>query len=362
MKNKVKLTDICKIEKGKQIDTTLLSDDKPFKYINGGIKESGYYFEYNTEGNTVTVSEGGASCGYVGFVEDRFWCGCHCYRLLDCKINPKYLYYSLKFNQEIIMDLRTGAAMPNIRKESFKNLELLIDDDTNNEEKIVAELDSIQQEIDFLETKMEAYKSAIQSRFNELFEDITERVHLSEWCDKITDGSHLPPKGVEKSDYLMLSSQNVFDVLTLDGARFLSKEDFDKENKRTDIQIGDVLLTIVGTIGRTHIVQEGEKFVFQRSVAVIKPKKNILDSRFLVAYLKTQDALDQFEISSHGTSQKGLYLSDLKQLEIPLADYETQKQFATFADLIDKLAKTAKERLELLLELLETKMSEHFGD
>ena len=64
----VKLREICRIEKGKQIDTSQLRTDSPYKYINGGIKESGYYHEYNTDSEAVLVSEGGASCGYVNYV------------------------------------------------------------------------------------------------------------------------------------------------------------------------------------------------------------------------------------------------------------------------------------------------------
>ena len=117
----VLLKDICTPEKGKQIDTNLLDDNNKYKYINGGIKESGYYSDFNTDKDVVIISEGGASCGYVNFVTEPFWCGCHCYRLVNVKIKPLYLYYVLKGNQEKIMSLRTGAAMPNIKKVVLRN-------------------------------------------------------------------------------------------------------------------------------------------------------------------------------------------------------------------------------------------------
>ena len=74
-------------------------------------------------------------------------------------------------------------------------------------------------------------------------------VPLSEVCTKITDGSHNPPERAE-GGRLMLSSQNVFDNrLDLSNHRFVSEEDFQRENKRTNVTPGDILLTIVGTIG-----------------------------------------------------------------------------------------------------------------
>ena len=138
-----KLSEICDIEKGRQIDTKLLDEKFPYKYINGGIKESGYFSEHNTQGKTVIVSEGGASCGYVNYIEEPFWCGCHCYRLTNAKVNEKYLYYVLKGNQDKIMKLRTGAAMPNIKKSSFANMILNITEEKSEQNTIVNDLDYI---------------------------------------------------------------------------------------------------------------------------------------------------------------------------------------------------------------------------
>ena len=59
---------------------------------------------------------------------------------------------------------------------------------------------------------------------------------IKDICTSITDGSHNPPQGIASSSYLMLSSKNVFDdKITLDEPRFLSEEDFAKENKRTNL-------------------------------------------------------------------------------------------------------------------------------
>ena len=52
-----KIKEICHLEKGKQIDTTLLSPANPYKYINGGTKESGLYTTYNKKRETVLISE-----------------------------------------------------------------------------------------------------------------------------------------------------------------------------------------------------------------------------------------------------------------------------------------------------------------
>lgn len=78
---------------------------------------------------------------------------------------------------------------------------------------------------------------------------------LKEICENITDGSHNPPSGIDSSEYLMLSSKNIFDdKITLEEPRYLSEEQFLAEDKRTCIKAGDVLMTIVGTVGRAAVV------------------------------------------------------------------------------------------------------------
>ena len=78
---------------------------------------------------------------------------------------PKYLYYALKGNQEKIMELRSGAAMPNIKKETFKNLVLSIDDDKNVQKSVVSSLDSIQTAIDSKKMQLLSLDELVKSRF-----------------------------------------------------------------------------------------------------------------------------------------------------------------------------------------------------
>ena len=89
---------------------------------------------------------------------------------------------------------------------------------------------------------------------------------------KIVDGDHNPPKGeLSKSDYLMLSSQNINNdrLVDLDRCRYLSKEKFEVENQRTNVSVGDILLTTVATLGRSCIFNGGVNVCFQRSVQII---------------------------------------------------------------------------------------------
>ena len=162
-----------------------------------------------------------------------------------------------------------------------------------------------------------------------------ENVNLENVCTKITDGSHNPPKGIDFSNYPMLSSQNINQQINFSNVRYLNESDFLRENKRTQVAKGDILVTIVGTIGRSVVVQD-EIITLQRSVAVIKPNSN-MNSYYINQYLKSETAQKQFSRKAHGSSQKGIYLGDLKKLQIPTPPIELQNQFADFVKHIDKL-------------------------
>lgn len=178
---------------------------------------------------------------------------------------------------------------------------------------------------------------------------MSRSLKLEQVCHKITDGSHNPPKGVEFSEYLMLSSKNILDgEITFEKPRFLKSEDFFSENKRTNIENGDVLLTIVGTIGRCAVVDEiKQAFTLQRSVAVLKPNKELILPKFLMFTLQNMTA--QFDAGARGVAQKGIYLKSLKQFEIIVPSLAEQQRIvakldAAFAE-IDKIATITEKKL-----------------
>ena len=114
------LVQICK---GKQLNGEFLSDEGKYYVMNGGITPSGYYDEYNTPAETISISEGGNSCGFVQYNEKPFWSGGHCYTLLqttDERIQYKFLYHFLKSKQDEIMALRIGSGLPNIQKKDIE--------------------------------------------------------------------------------------------------------------------------------------------------------------------------------------------------------------------------------------------------
>jgi restriction modification system DNA specificity subunit len=363
MNDKIKLKDACKIlngfafKSGKYVDSGIriirianvqkgyVEDERPVFYPNS---EESSIRDYMLEEDDLLLSLTG-NVGRVALLDKRWLPAAlnqrvACLRIKDDRIIKDYLYFALlsdKFENDCTESSK-GIAQKNMSTEWLKDYEIPLPSGQKQRE-IISSLKQLSMIIKNKTEQIQQLDDLIKARFVEMFGG-EQCAILQDLSDRITDGSHLPPKGVEKSDYLMLSSQNIFDEINRDGARFLSKEDFENENRRTDIKDGDVLVTIVGTIGRTHIVRSGEKYVFQRSVGVIKPKSGRLNGIYLASYLQTCRAKAFLTSRAHGSSQKGIYLQDLKKLPVPLVPMALQNQFAAFVAQVDKSKFAAKQR------------------
>lgn len=168
------LKKIAIINKGKQLNKEYMISNGLVPVLNGGISYSGFTNTANTKKNTITISEGGNSCGYVNFISENFWAGGHCYTLeiKDKDIKTKFLYWMLKSKEKEIMKLRVGSGLPNIQLNDLNNLKISI---FNEDEqcKIIETLDCQQREISLLKKQLEQYKLQKQG--------LTQKVLIGEW-------------------------------------------------------------------------------------------------------------------------------------------------------------------------------------
>lgn len=157
-------------------------------------------------------------------------------------------------------------------------------------------------------------------------------VKLSSICNKLVDGDHNPPKGVEEeTEYIMASSRNInYDRLDdLENVRYLTKEVFDIENNRTKAEKGDIFFTSVGTIGRSCIYSGDYNICFQRSVTVLNTKIN---NQFLKYYFDSSFFQTYVIEHSTGTAQMGFYLKEMANSPIAIPPMNEQ------ARIVDKIS------------------------
>ena len=145
----LKLGQVAEIVKGKQVNGTELLEQGEYYVMNGGTLPSGWLNKYNTEANTISISEGGNSCGYVQYNTSRYWSGGHCYSvkiLHPQETSDLYLYHFLKWQEENIMALRIGSGLPNIQKKDLRCFPVILPTITQ-QNKIVSILSAIEEKV-----------------------------------------------------------------------------------------------------------------------------------------------------------------------------------------------------------------------
>ncbi len=160
----------------------------------------------------------------------------------------------------------------------------------------------------------------------------------------------------------MLSSKNIFDdEITLDDPRFLAEDAFRQEDKRTRIATGDVLLTIVGTVGRAAVVSDKmPRFTLQRSVAVLHPKEDICSSRYLMYALRSKRTY--IEKAAKGVAQKGIYLGEVGEIDLTVPPITQQETIVEVLDKVNAVIQTRQSQLRTLDTLIKARFVEMFGD
>ncbi len=159
---------------------------------------------------------------------------------------------------------------------------------------------------------------------------------LSDVCTLITDGTHSPPKFVNEGIPFLLVSNITGNVITYDTTKFITEETYNELMKRTPVEVGDVLLSTVGSYGHPALVEDSTKFSFQRHIAHLKPNRELLDSRFLHAAILAPDSQQQIEKLVLGVAQKTLNLSAIKRIRIPVPSIDVQKVFVRLVQQSDK--------------------------
>ena len=260
-----------------------------------------------------------------------------CLRLKTNRIDKRFLYHILNsdiFEQQCIKS-SNGVAQKNMSTEWLKSYEIPLYS-LDEQQKITTVLDTIIEIIYERKKQLKILDDLIKARFVEMFSNESNMMKMSDICSIITDGTHQPPKFVTEGIPFIFVSNVVSDKLTYDAEKCITQETYDELIKRTPIEIGDVLLSTVGSYGHPAVVKTDKKFLFQRHIAYLKPRKEIIDSNYLHGALLSPGAQRQIEEGVKGIAQKTLNLSEIKKMVIPVPNLVRQKQFDDFTEQINK--------------------------
>lgn len=274
--------------------------------------------------------------------------------------DSRYLMYALQANRNHIESRAKGVAQKGIYLKEVADIELqipLLSEQTHR----VKVLDKIAFVIKFHQKQLQKLDELVKARFVEMFGDCKSMVSMNELCSIITDGTHQPPRFQESGIPFIFVSNLVGNVVTYNAEKFISEDTYAELYKRTPIEIGDLLLSTVGSYGHPAVVTEDRKFLFQRHIAYLKPRHNMVNSFYLHSALLAPDGQRQIEEKVKGIAQKTLNLSEIKKIVVPLPTIEEQNQFEKFINQVDKSKVAVQKSLDEAQLLFDSLMQQYFG-
>lgn len=283
----------------------------------------------------------------------------------NADLNADYLTYyfsSPKFRVLINSELTgMGGSLIRAQPKQIRRYSVPVPD-KEEQHFVVRNLALLDHLISLRQQQAEKLDELVKARFVEMFGECKyEGDPLSNVCKLITDGTHQPPQFVDAGIPFLLVSNLVHNEITYDTEKFISKESYQELIKRTPVEIGDILLSIVGSYGHAGVVRTDKPFCFQRHIAYIKPDFSKLNSEFLHQALLSDAVKYQMEKRVKGIAQKTLNLSELKKIVVPIPPLALQTEFSHFVHEVDR----EKERIQRSAALLETLkrslMQQYFG-
>lgn len=188
-----------------------------------------------------------------------------------------------------------------------------------------------------------------------------EQRRLGEVLSLIKDGTHGTHQDVEDGP-LLLSAKNIKhgEIRWDNTDRRIAQADYEKIHSTFSLENGDILLTIVGSIGEVAILRNSDGITFQRSVAFLRPNKE-LKSEFLYAEVLSEHFQKELDNRKSTSAQPGIYLGDLGEIPFTFPkDIAEQKQIGTYFRNLDRLITLHQRKYDKLTNMKKSMLEKMF--
>ena len=272
-----------------------------------------------------------------------------------------YLLYFFRNFEIEISNKGKGSTFPAITKKELEEINIPLPP-LEEQKRIVAKLDILFAKIDkaiaLHQKNIDEVNVFMASVLNDIFVELEEKYSsktVYDLCTKITDGTHSTPKYID-SGVPFLSVKNISQgVISFDDTKFISIDEHNLLSKRCNVEIDDILYTKVGTTGIAKVVDTDIEFSIFVSIALLKPKKDLIISMYFQHILNSPNCYEQSQSRTRGVANRNLVLNDIKQIFFPLPPLKTQQKVVLYLDKIsqkmEKIKQIQKEKMESLKAL-----------
>ena len=180
------------------------------------------------------------------------------------------------------------------------------------------------------------------------FTDDWEQRKLNEIAD-VRDGTHDSPKYVQEG-HPFITSKNVSNgFINYDEVQYITDVDYEEINKRSKVDVHDILMGMIGTIGNLALIRQKPDFAI-KNVALIKYTGDV-DYQYLYQTLQVDCVTRQLFTGMDGGTQKFVSLKKIRELGIPFTEEQEQQKIGQYFENLDNLITLHQRKCEKLKEL-----------
>lgn len=303
-------------------------------YGSGGIMTYIDRYVYNKP--SVLIPRKG-SIDKLYYVDTPFW---NVDTIFYTEINtdlaiPRYVYHCLL--REHLEQYNTAGGVPSLTQKVLNKIQIPLPP-LEVQSEIVRILDNF--------TELTARKKQYEFYRDKLLTISNEQVamcNLGDICESIADGDHMPPpKADTGTPFITISNITEQNKIDFSNTMFVPHAYYDSLAEKRKPQKGDILYTVVGSYGIPVCIEEDSEFVFQRHIAILRPKKQIVKPRYMFHAMQSSAFKAQAGKTAKGAAQKTIGLAALAAMKMPVPTLDVQNRLVNVLDNFDAICSDLK--------------------
>lgn len=241
--------------------------------------------------------------------------------------DPMFLYYLLKYNKNAIEAMGSGTTFKEVSGSTMREIRVYVPISKAEQQRIAAILSALDEKIAINRAITDNLEQQISSIYANLCENKSwDSCELGSLIE-VRDGTHDSPKP-QSDGYLLVTSKHLlpYGVDRITPNR-IAEKDFKKINERSLVEPGDVLMSMIGTIGLISFVADQTIDYAIKNVALFKTSKTPELAYYFLTFLKSKKTQQYIEMCLAGSTQKYISLGELRKMPIPDPAVETLESF-----------------------------------
>lgn len=313
--------------------------DYPY-YGANGIQD--YVSDYIFDGTFILVGEDGSvitdrGTPVVTWASGKIWVNNHAHIIEESgDVLLRYLYHYI---QTIDVSPLIHGNIPKLTGGDFKALQIpvpplpvqreivrILDNFTELTAELTAELAARKKQYAYYRDKLLTHSSE------------TKICKLADVCESIADGDHMPPpKADDGIPFITISNITEQNKINFSNTMFVPSSYYDALADKRKPHSGDILYTVVGSYGIPVCIEQDTKFVFQRHIAILRPRSEVIKARYMFHAMQSGAFKAQADKAAKGAAQKTIGLSSLAEMTLPVPDMCIQERLIRVLDRFDTL-------------------------